>query len=175
MASPAQRHLRTAVVLLVLCGVVAFMAVYGVKAATAPLPGSGSSAENCSAAEKQVKRFVKRPEVQVSVFNAGRREGLAGKTLDRMERAGFRPGAAGNAPRKAKVRRAEVWTTRQDDTGAQLVARALGRRTKVVVTETDLGPGIDVLVGNNFRRLDPKAPAKLRLPKPKTTCIDIGS
>jgi hypothetical protein len=169
------RHARTAVTLLVLCGVLAFMVVYGVKAATAPLPGSSSPTKDCSAAEKEVKRFVRRSDVEISVYNAGTRQGLATKTLDRLERAGFRPGEAGNAPRKAKVRRAVVWTTRAHDTGALLVARALGRNTKVVVTETDLGPGIDVLVGNKFRGVDRKAPERLRLPKPETTCVDIGA
>ncbi len=175
MATARQRHVRTAVTLAVLCVVLGFMGIYGVKAATAPLPSGGGSAKGCSGAEKQVDRFVRRSEVQVSVFNAGRRKGLAGKTLQRLEDGGFRAGAAGNAPRKAKVRRAVVWTTRKDDTGARLVAAALGRRTKVVVTETDLGPGIDVLVGNKFRHLNRKAPKKLRLPQPKTTCVDVGA
>lgn len=169
------RHVVTAVTLLVLCGVLVFMVVYGVKAVTAPLPGSSSPTQDCSAAEKEVDRFVNRPEVEVSVYNAGSRQGLAGKTLNRLERAGFHPGAAGNAPRRAGVRRAVVWTTHQDDTAAKLVARALGRRTKVVVTDTDLGPGIDVLVGNGFRSLDRTAPTKLRRPTPKTTCVDVGS
>lgn len=176
MATARQRQTRTAVTLLVLCGVLVFMMVYGVKAATAPLPGSSSSpTRDCSAAEKQVTRFVKRSAVEVSVFNAGRRAGLAGKTLDRLEHAGFRAGAAGNAPRSSKVRRAEVWTTHQGDTAALLVARTLGRHVKVVVTDTDLGPGVDVLVGNEFRGLNHHAPTRLRLPEPKTTCVDIGS
>jgi hypothetical protein len=156
--------------------VLAFMVVYGVKAATAPLPGSGSGpSKDCSAAEKEVQRFVRRPQVEVSVFNAGRRQGLASETLQRLEGAGFRAGEAGNAPRRTKVRRAVVWTTRQHDTAAQLVARALGRHTKIVVTDTDLGPGVDVLVGNAFRRLDRSAPNKLRLPRPEKTCVDIGA
>ena len=41
------------------------------------------------------------------------------------------------------------------------------------VTETDLGPGVDVLVGNRFKGLDQKAPKRIRLPQPVETCIEV--
>lgn len=173
--SPMQRHLSTAVTLLVLCAVLVFMAVYGVKAATAPLPsGGGSSKQSCPPAEKQVQRFVTRHEVEVSVFNGGSRNGLASRTLARLEAAGFRAGEAGNAPASAHVRRAEVWTTRKAESSARLVARALGPHVRVLVTRTDLGPGIDVVVGDGFDHLDPHAPRRMKLAKPTSTCVDIG-
>lgn len=169
-----QRRIRTAVTLLVLCGVVVFMAVYGVKAATAPFPSRESSPESCSPAEKQVDRFVTRPEVQVSVYNGGTRDGLAGKTLERLEAAGFRPGEAGNAPADAHVRKVQVWTSEKGSPSARLVALAFGPHTVVAVGKEDLGPGVDVVVGNGFRHLDPKAPRKVRLPEPESTCVDVG-
>jgi hypothetical protein len=170
------RRLTTAATLLVLLVVLGVMAVYGFKAATAPLPGgrSGAAKQDCTAAEKNVKTSISRAEVQVSVFNASGRSGLAGKTLESVERAGFKAGNAGNAPRNAQVRVAEVWTTEQDDPAARLVALAFGRRTKVVVTDTDLGPGIDVLVGNRFQSLNRKAPKKLKLPAPVETCVEVN-
>ena len=66
--------------------------------------------------------MLQRGEVQVSVFNAGTRNGLAGQTLDTLEAAGFRAGDAGNAPSSAEVRRALVWTTQPNDYSARLVA-----------------------------------------------------
>lgn len=167
------RRLTTGITLVVLVIVLGGMAVYGVKSALAPLPGGSSSKKPCSEAEKQVKDFLKRGEVQVSVFNAGSRSGLAGQTLDKLEAAGFKAGNAGNAPGSAQVRRAVVWTTQPNDYSARLVAASLGRGTRIEVTETDLGPGIDVLVGNKFRGLDRKAPQQVRLPKPISTCIQV--
>ena len=90
-----------------------------------------------------------------------------------MEAAGFRAGNSGNAPGSAQVRRAAVWTTQPNDTSARLVALAFGKRTRVEVTETDLGPGVDVIVGHRFKGLDKKAPHRIRLPRPVTTCVQV--
>ena len=168
------RRITTAVTLAVLFVVLAGMAVYGFKAATAPLPDSGSTAKNpCSEDEKQVKKFLRRGDVQVSVFNAGSRSGFAGTTLEKIEAAGFKGGNAGNAPGDAQVRRAVVWTTKPDDPAARLVALALGGKTPIVVTEKDLGPGIDVLVGDRFNKLDKAAAQRVRLTQPVETCIQV--
>jgi LytR cell envelope-related transcriptional attenuator len=167
------RKITTAITLVVLLLVLGGMAVYGYKSALAPLPEGGSTPEECSEAEKEVSKFLRRNEVQVSVFNAGNREGLAGKTLEKLEVAGFRAGNSGNAPGSAQVRRAVVWTTAPNDSSAKLVALAFGRRTRVEVTETDLGPGIDVLVGNRFKGLDKKAAKRIRLPKAVETCVEV--
>jgi hypothetical protein len=168
------RRITTTVTLAVLFLVLAGMAVYGFKAATAPLPGSEDTAKNpCSKDEKQVKKFLKRGDVQVSVFNAGDRSGFASTTLEKIEAAGFRGGNAGNAPEDARVRRAVVWTTKRNDPAARLVALAVGGRTPIVVTQTDLGPGIDVLVGNRFNRLDNSAAKRIRLAQPVETCIQV--
>jgi hypothetical protein len=168
------RRLTTGITLVALLVVLGAMAVYGVKSALAPLPGSSAKSTTCSGTEKEVKQFLKRSEVQVSVFNAGTRSGLAGTTLDQIEAAGFRAGNAGNAPGTAEVRRAIVWTTQPNDSAARLVALALGRGTQVEVTQTDLGPGIDVLVGNKFHGLDKKAVKQIRLPRPVETCVKVN-
>ncbi len=168
------RKLTTAVTLVVLVLVLGGMAVYGFKSLTRPLPGSSTTEKACTGAEKQVQRYLKRSEVQVSVFNASGRAGLAGATLDQVEGAGFRAGNAGNAPKSAEVRRALVWTTKPHDRAALLVARAFGRGTRVEVTNTDLGPGIDVLVGDKFKGLSPKAPRRIRLASPVETCVPVG-
>lgn len=169
-----RRKITTAVTLLVLMGILAAMAVYGFKTLTSPLPGGSATKEKCTGAEKQVEEFLKRSEVQVSVYNAGTRNGLAGSTLDQVEAAGFRAGNAGNAPKNSKVRRAVVWTTKPNDPAATLVARAFGKRTLVKVTDTDLGPGVDVLVGDKFKGLAPKAPRRIKLAAPVETCVPVS-
>lgn len=169
-----RRHLTTAATLVVLLLVLAGMAVFGVRAATAPLPDSGGADAGCSDAEKQVTEFVRRGDVQVSVYNAGSRSGLAGTSLQKLEDAGFRGGNAGNAPEDATVQRAIVWTTEAQDPAAQLVAAALGPRTRVRLVPEDLGPGVDVLVGDRFDRVDPQAPRRLKLDQPVERCVDVG-
>jgi len=168
------RRITTAVTLLVLLVVLGGMGVVGFKALTSPLPGGGSKDKSCPDVEKQVQSYLKRSQVQVSVFNAGTEGGLASTTLDKVEAAGFIAGNAGNAPKSAEIRRAVVWTTKPDDSAATLVAQAFGRRTQVVVTNTDLGPGIDVLVGNRFTGLDPRAPRRIKLAAPVKTCIPVS-
>lgn len=170
-----RRHLTSALTLVVLLVVLAGMAVFGVRALTAPLPDTSTAGgEECSDAEKQVQEFITRGDVQVSVYNAGRTSGLAGTTLEKLERAGFRGGNAGNAPDGARVPRALVWTTKPDDSAAQLVASVLGPRTRVRVVPDDLGPGVDVLVGDRFDRVAPGAPRRIKLAEPVENCIDVG-
>ena len=167
------RRLTTAITLVVLLFVLAGMAVVGYRQLTAPLPSGPSASPTCSGVEKEVQGFIKRSEIQVSVFNASKRSGLAAETLDRVERAGFVAGNAGNAPRSAQVRRVIVWTTEPGDVKARLVAQAFGPRTGVRVTKTDLGPGVDVLLGNRYNGMDRKAPKRIKLPKPVETCIQV--
>jgi hypothetical protein len=167
------RKITTAVTLVALLLVLVGMAAYGYEQLTKPLPSRPSAEETCTGAEKEVQGFLKRNQVQVSVFNAGNREGFAGSTLEKIVDAGYRAGNSGNAPKSAEVRRAEVWTTERDDPAAKLVAKSLGRRTKIEVTETDLGPGIDVIVGNKFRGLNHKAPKRIRLADPVEKCVPV--
>jgi hypothetical protein len=151
------------------------MAAIGVKQALKPFPASKKQATSaCANPEKQIQKALTRKDVQVSVFNAGSRSGLASSTLDKLQAAGFAAGNAGNAPGTADVKRAVVWTTKQDDYSAKLVALAFGPRTQVQVTSTDLGPGVDVLVGDAFNGLAKNAPRQIQLPKPVETCIEGG-
>jgi hypothetical protein len=174
VGSRPSRRIVTGVTLVVLAVVLCLMGYLGVKKALEPFPsGKASSTPTCTA-HKQVQKFLTRKDVQVSVFNAGDRNGLASATLDKAEAAGFVGGNAGNAPGTAQVRRAVVWTTKPDDYSAKLVALAFGPATQVVVTKTDLGPGVDVLVGNRFRGLDKSAAKRIRLPKPVETCVSGG-
>ena len=167
------RKITTAVTLVALLLVLVGMAAYGYEQLTAPLPNRPTAEETCTGAEKEVQGFLKRGQVQVSVFNAGSREGFAGSTLEKFVVAGYRAGNSGNAPKSAEVRRAQVWTTDQDDSAAKLVATPLGPRPKIEVTETDLGPGIDVIVGNKFKGLHRKAPKRIRLADPVEKCVPV--
>ncbi|RNL81341.1 LytR C-terminal domain-containing protein [Nocardioides marmorisolisilvae] len=138
------------------------MAMWGMNALTAPFEGDDSSGTDTSSCGS-THRTIKRSDVTVSVYNAGKRQGRAGVTLDRLESAGFNPGAVGNAPKGTKLHGAVVHTTKKDHPDATLVAEALGPHVSVVVTSVDLGPGVDVLIGDRFNKLDPKAPRSIRV------------
>ena len=147
------RKLTTAITLAVLLLVLIGMAAYGYNQLTAPLPGRPSAEEKCTGAEKEVQGFLKRKQVQVSVFNAGTRSGLADRTLAALTRRGFKKGEAGNAPSTSRVKVAQVWTTHRRDPAARLVARQFGPATTVRIVKVNLGPGVDVVVGDGFQRL----------------------
>lgn len=113
-------------------------------------------------------RRIRTREITVSVYNAGDRAGQAGRVLAALEDRGFRAGAIGNAPEGVEVARAQVWAASEDDPAAQLLARHLGRRTPVVAGER-LGPGLTVMVGNNWNKLA-RAPRAIRVEPEEETC-----
>ncbi|HEY0905244.1 MAG TPA: LytR C-terminal domain-containing protein [Marmoricola sp.] len=169
-----RRRLTAGVTLTVAALVLCVMAVWGLNAATAPIDDDGdvtaSTGPTCAPEDQTVTKFLRRGEVTVSVYNAGKRSGRAQATLGLLEEAGFKPGEVGNAPDDVDVRRAAVYATDVDDLDARLVAAALGTDTRVVATDLELGPGVDVMIGDRFNRLAPDAPRRLELPKPETTC-----
>jgi hypothetical protein len=138
------------------------MALWGMNALTAPF-GTDDTTDTSASCGTTSHRTVKRADVTVSVYNAGKRQGRAGVILDLLEGAGFNPGAVGNAPKGATARVAIVRTTQRVHPDATLVARALGPHVPVVVTDDDLGPGVDVIIGDKFRKLNPKAPHSVRV------------
>lgn len=169
----SRRRMITAATLVAAGAVVAVMAIWGVNAATAPVEDDDTTAVStdgptCPPEEQSIKKFITRGEVTVSVYNTGKRTGRAGDTLTLLEDAGFRAGEIGNA--EDKVARAEVRTTKKDDPRAELLARALGRNTAIVVTDQAYGPGLDVFIGDKFNGLNKKAPARLKLADAVITC-----
>ena len=166
---------RTAVTMGTLVVVFCIMAVWGVTAATAPLPGSGdSSSSGCSSSEIDVQRYVKRADVVVSVYNAGARKHAARTALVDLESMGFKAGEVGNSPTGSDVPRAVVYTSDSETAPAELVARALGKGTQVVTTSEAYGPGVDVLIGAGFKAVDRSAPRKQKLHTPIETCVKVN-
>jgi hypothetical protein len=153
----ARRHLTTAVTLLVLVGILVLGAMLGMKSLFAPLPATGgataSPSPTCTPKTVKKGQRIKSTQVQVSVFNGGTRAGLASSTMRVLTKRGFTAGDIGNAPSGARVRFVRVLTTEKNDMAARLVARQFGHSTKVRLSGTDLGPGIDVIVGNRFHKL----------------------
>lgn len=169
------RSVTTGVSLVVAAVLLCIMGVWGYKSATAPLPAdkttaSSANSPGCPSEDQIIEKYVRRVDVTVSVYNAGKKAGRAQATMDLLEKAGFKAGAVSNAPDGIDVARASVYSTKADDPAAELVAQALGHDTQVVHSDDDLGPGVDVVIGDKFKKLDPAAPNKIQLPQPKVSC-----
>ena len=131
--------------------------------------GRGETSASCTTEPIRAGQRVRAAQVQVSVFNAGTTSGLADETLGLPAR-GFQPGEASNAPSTADVRRVQVWSTIEDDAEARLVALQFGKTVKVTYSDVDLGPGVDVLVGDDFTGLS-KAKTTLRVKATQQRCV----
>jgi hypothetical protein len=172
------RHVTTAVTLVVLLGILVVAGVYGARSLFAPLPGDNPSANaspDCVTKPVRKGQRVSARQVQVSVFNGGNRSGLADETMGSLTKRGFKRGEVGNAPEGTKVKVAQVWTTERNDTAARLVARQFGRSIKVHTVRTNLGPGVDVVIGNGFHKLAKKAPRTLVAKRPSSVCLPAAS
>jgi hypothetical protein len=174
----ARRHLMTAITMLVLVGILVLGVILGVNTLLAPLPGDSTPAASpsptCTTHTVKKGQRIKSTQVQVSVFNAGTRAGLADETMGLLNARGFKRGTVGNASSAKKVKKVQIWTTDKNDPAALLVARQFGRHTVVHYTKTDLGPGVDVIVANGFRKLaKPKKVLVVR--KSSSVCVPVSA
>ncbi len=160
-----RRAVITAVTLSVLVALLLVGAYLGWRALSAPVPErpdpvAEPTGPRCVEVIKKGD-VVRAKQVKVSVFNAGNLSGLAGRTQERLTVRGFLPGKVGNAPdRYEGVRFVRVLGPRKNDPAAMLVARQFGAKTKVLVSRRNLGPGVDVVIGDEFPGVV-KAPRKL--------------
>lgn len=145
--------LRSALTLGVLGVLLLVMLAWGWSAATAPIPGSGEeSSTACEPYTVVEGEELEAGQVEVSILNAGNREGLAGEVMSGFVERGFREGTSGNAPSGTEVARVQVWAADRRDPAVKLVRRTLPRPAPVVDTEVN-APGVVVVVGNDFGEL----------------------
>jgi hypothetical protein len=131
-----------------LAGTLVFATVVGWKAVMAPMPGLSAS-ESCHI--EDLEQTMRIGDVQVSVYNASTEAGLAGEYMTALTDRGFREGSLGNT--EADVRTVEIRSSTQDSPEARLVAKQFGRDVEAIYSDTDLGPGVDVILGNRVQRL----------------------
>ncbi len=143
---------RTGLTLAALLLLLGLGAVWGWSAATKPVPSTAPvDTGPCRSLTVSAGDLVRPEDVVVSVFNAGNRAGLAERTLGLFVDAGFGRGESKNAPRNSGVTNAEIWTTTPEHPAVRLVA---SRLTGVDIIEgPTLGPGVVVLVGDQFQEL----------------------
>lgn len=162
------RALRSTLTLVFLVAVLLGAAFWGWGALTAPLPTSEDQPP-CEETLVPAGTRVYPDQVTVSVFNASTRSGLAGRTMGLFTEAGFAEGSQGNAPRGTTVTRAQIWADDAKNPAVRLVRSHLGQGTPVVAGE-DLGPGVVVVVGQDFEELV-KGKKSAKSPSDKMVCI----
>ena len=161
-----QQAARSGLTLLVLALLVVLGGLWGWSALTQPFPGK-TTPPKCVPTTVQEGQKVFPGQVTVSVYNASDRDGLASTTMAEFADAGFAEGSTGNAPSKARVVRAQIWTTTPTNPDVRLVARHLGPSR--VVRRDGLGVGVTVLVGARYQGLV-KGPSSVRTTKETEIC-----
>ena len=180
MSAASPQRTVAAVSLSVTAVLVVVMAVWGFNSLTAPVDDDGFSTTaapeddvlTCGAGEEAtILKFLTSAEVTVSVYNAGKKSGRATETLNLLEAKGFEAGAIGNAP-ESSVEFVELHIKESDRLKAELLVLSLGKSAEIVVdSEKDLrGPGVNVIIGDKFRKLKPGAPKRIKRPEPVTVC-----
>jgi len=160
--------LRTPLTLLVLLLVLFGGAVYGWSAVVGGGDSDAQPPQDCSTRTLSPGGRLHATQVTVSVFNAGSVPGLATDTLKKLHRKGFELGVAQDA--SAKVRNVAVWSSTPHDPAVTLVARQFKGKATIVRTDSVLGEGINVIVGNHFKGVLEKSKTSITVSEPAAVC-----
>lgn len=164
------RRQTSAATLGVLALICVGMLVFGLAQATKGFPKAsfGDSDSVCTEKTIPAGTKVRTGDITVSVFNAGKRSGLAGQTMEKLIVRGFGAGESGNA-RKTKVEKVEIRAAHRD-AAARLVAAQFGRNTPIETDKDLLGVGVVVIVGDQFQSLAKKSPRKKKAREDTSVC-----
>jgi hypothetical protein len=112
--------------------------------------------------------------VDVNVYNATERAGLARDTADALEDRGFKAGAVANDPKKAKIAGTAVirHVADAEDDARWVAAQVDGATLTVVPASGRTGADVDLVIGAGFTQLapEPAALAAFAASAPQTTC-----
>jgi LytR cell envelope-related transcriptional attenuator len=145
---------RSAATLAALGILLVLAAAWGWNAATDPLPAKVDT-PLCVSRDIAAGEKVFPQDVTVSVYNAGTREGLAGRVMQGLSDDGFAEGSSGNAS-STKVTAVQIWTEDPTNPAVRLVASHLGNQVEIERRE-GIGSGVTVVLGDKFRELVPGA------------------
>lgn len=139
--------LRTLLSLVVLALLVVVVGGWGWTMLTEPFPQK-ADAPVCDAVDVKAGDHVFPAQVTVSVLNASKREGLAGRTMASLIEDGFVAGTSGNAAKRSGVSTVQIWTSDPQSPAVELVAAWLPGAK--VVRRTSTEPGVVVVLGDKF-------------------------
>jgi hypothetical protein len=138
---------RTLLTLAVAALIVVAAGGWGLAMLTKPFPKK-ADAPVCSPVRIHRGDHLFPAEVTVSVLNASRREGLAGRTMTALKDGGFAAGSSANAAKGTKVGAVQIWATDPHSPAVRLVAAWLPGAK--VVRRAGGAPGVVVVVGDHF-------------------------
>lgn len=170
---------RTPITLLVLVGILLGAAYYGWHTVISPATEATTQTPTRTPEPTCVKQKefhkgqeIKATDIVVNVFNAGTISGLAGDALQALHQRGFRLGIAANPPSKVTASNVTILTNSPQSPEVKLVAgQFIG---KVLVRKgPNLAPGMDIVIGQDFKGIADKAPTTLRLKHDVTTCLHL--
>lgn len=101
--------------------------------------------------------------VLVNVYNAGTVPGLATVTLASLVEKGFRAGVADDAPAGATATNVTILTKSRQSPAVRLIAKQFDGKVAYAEVDTDPRPGVDVVVGDQFKSVDVEADSFLVL------------
>jgi LytR cell envelope-related transcriptional attenuator len=141
---------RSAITLAALGLLLLIAIVWGWNAATEPLPAKVDTPV-CTDRSIAAGEKVFPQDVTVSVYNAGTREGLAGRVMQTLHDDGFAEGSSGNTS-TARVDAVAIWTTEPSSPAVLLVASRFNDQVDIQRRE-GIGAGVTVVVGDGFTHL----------------------
>ncbi len=176
------RHLRTAIVLVLLLAAVGAAGLYGWRALTEPVDGGLAATPSCPEKPKLTKKERKQErktrkvaklaeklpqpdDITINVYNASFVPGLAGDTAQALSDAGFVVAETENDPLDAQVRKALVRASQKQEPEVATLRLYLGRVDVTFDSRRAKDP-IDVVLGNKFDgiTIPPTLPEKDDIP-----------
>jgi LytR cell envelope-related transcriptional attenuator len=162
-------RVRTLITLAFLVVLMLIGVTWGWAQVTEPFPGKADP-PICVDTSYAAGTELNVQDVTVSVLNASSREGLAARTLQQLEDAGFATGQTNNAPAgTALTAPAEIWTDTEGDPAARLLRKHVGGvpvRSDVVNSAV----GITLVVGDAFGEVDAEGPVSVVLDAEAVVC-----
>lgn len=161
-------RVRTLITLAFLTVLLLLGVTWGWAQVTEPFPGK-VDAPVCVDTSYSAGEELSVQDVTVSVLNASSREGLAARTLQQLEDAGFATGQTNNAPAGTELTApAEIWTRTEGDPAAKLLRKHVGGvpvRSDVV----NSAAGITLVVGDAFGEVQ-RGPSTIVLDAEAVVC-----
>lgn len=166
------RRLRTAVTMLSLIALLVAAGYYGWLGLTEGWT-SGTATEQPTAQQTPGQtcttpppKIVRSRQLRVSVYNAGAPSGQATAVMEALTEQGFRQAELGDAPAGITVGGIVLWPGNADRDVVRLLRRQFPE-VRLAPRREPLGPGVNVMVGEEFGGLRADAPRRIRITQPE--------
>lgn len=161
---------KTPVTLVVLLVILLGSAYYGWQAvtetatsATPTTPTTTPKTTKCKHTTTRKAQRVQATDIVVNVYNAGSVSGLASATSSDLSAKGFQSGEVTDAPAGVQATNVTILAKATRSPEVRLVANQF--EGPVAFRKDDIGPGVDVVVGDAFQAVDAQAKPFLVLRK----------